>query len=671
MNDDRKTREELIRELAEARLRIAEFEALKDEFRRVESVMRQAVLYAKEEKARTEAIIEAIGDGISVQDTDFRVLLQNQLQKEMVGEHVGEFCYRAYQKRDQVCEGCHLAMAYRDGRIHKKEQVRETDRGTFYYEITASPLKDESGRIIAGIEAVRDITERKNTEKALRAAEEMFRSLVERSFVGIYIIQDGLFAYINPKFAEVFGYDQEELLMKPYMEMIAEENRDLVAANVRRRLGGEVGTLHYLFRGIRKDGSVVDVEVQGTTTEYNGKKAIIGTLIDITERRRLEREVMKSQKLESLGVLAAGIAHEYNNALTAISGNISLAAMYAKPGSEMADILGEAEKAAQKAEKLTRELSIFSKGGTLFKTRVAAAELISSLAAEHRGPAAGPNTRPDIRIELSVLPGLWHVDVDIAQFGQAMNNIIENAIESMPGGGVILIAAENLESPPQSLPAIRQGAYIRISVSDRGHGISETHIEKIFEPFFTTKEKSSGLGLTAAASIIEGHDGYITVESAAGDGSTFHVYLPAATEQADAPGPENHSSLGRRTILVMDDEELVRTVTERMLNQCGCFAVFASDGEEMLEKYREAREAGHPFDAVIMDLVISSGMGGKEAIAKLLEIDPGAKAIVSSGYADDRIMQHYREYGFRGVLPKPYPIPMLLRVLRDVLIFSE
>ena len=238
MNEDRKTREELIRELAEARQRIAEFEVLKDEFRRVESVMRQAVLYAKQEKARTEAIIEAIGDGISVQDTDFRVLLQNQLQKEMVGEHVGEFCYRAYQKRDRVCEGCHLAMAYRDGRIHKKEQVRETDRGTFYYEITASPLKDESGRIIAGIEAVRDITERKNTEKALRAAEEMFRSLVERSFVGIYIIQDGLFAYINPKFAEVFGYDQDELLMKPYMEMIVEENRDLVAANVRRRLGG-------------------------------------------------------------------------------------------------------------------------------------------------------------------------------------------------------------------------------------------------------------------------------------------------------------------------------------------------------------------------------------------------------------------------------------------------
>jgi CheY-like chemotaxis protein len=194
-------------------------------------------------------------------------------------------------------------------------------------------------------------------------------------------------------------------------------------------------------------------------------------------------------------------------------------------------------------------------------------------------------------------------------------------------------------------------------------------MEKIFEPFFTTKEQSSGLGLTTASSIIEGHDGYITVESSSGSGTIFHIYMPAATE---TPGGEaaggKQLSLGRRRILVMDDEELVRTVAERMLDQCGCSATFAGDGEEMLARYREAFDAGRPFDAVIVDLLVSSGMGGKEAIAELLRIDPHARAIVSSGYSDDPIMEQYRDFGFQGILPKPYLIPALKRVLYDVII---
>lgn len=657
--DASKTREELIRELSAARLRLAEMEFLRDENRRVEKIMRQAVIMAKEEKARSEAIIEAIGDGISVQDTHFRVLLQNQFHKDMVGEHAGEYCYAAYQQRDSICEGCHLAVSFRDGRVHKKEQFRSTEHGLRYYEITSSPLRDSSGLITAGIEAVRDITERKKTEQALLSAEARFRTLVEQSFVGIYIIQDGIFSYVNPRFAELFGYTQAELLLKPFVELVADESRDLVAENVRRRLEGEVRTIHYLFRGRRKDGSFIDAEVQGSTTEVNGRAAVIGTLIDATERRRLELENVKAQKLASLGILAAGIAHEYNNALTAISGNIGLAKMYAKEGSEMADILQEAEKAARKAEGLTQELRVFSKGGVLFRKPAAVSELIASIIQE--------TSDPRFSYEVAVSADTWPLEVDEVQFRQAVGNIIANARESMPGGGAISLTAENVEKASELLPALRAGRCVRLSIGDQGAGIDGTHLEKIFEPFFTTREKSSGLGLTTASSIIEGHDGCLTVESSPGHGTVFHIYLPAAAEPSGPSAAGRQISLRNRRVLVMDDEEMVRVVAERMLNQCGCTAAFARDGAEMLALYREALQEGRPFDVVIIDLLISSGMGGREAIAELLRLDPGARAIVSSGYSDDPIMQHYRDYGFQGVLPKPYLIPALKQLLSDVI----
>jgi len=660
IKDQEKSKEDLIRELADARTKISELEYLRDEVKRIENVMRQAVIMASEEKARTEAIIESMGEGISVQDLNFRVLLQNQFHKDMVGDHVGEFCYKAYQNKDSVCDGCHIALSYEDGQVHSKEQFRATDHGVFYYEITSSPLKDKDGRIIAGVEAVRDITHRKKTEQSLLETEAKFRNLVECSFVGIYIVQDSEIVYANPRFCEIFDFNQDEIFLKPLRDLIAEENRQAVEQNIRRCLAGESRTINYSFKGKKKDGAVIDIEAQGVATEFGGKPGVLGTLIDITESRRLQQEVLKSQKLESLGLLAAGIAHEFNNALTAISGNIFLAKMYAKPESELADILNEAEKASRRAEQLTQELLVFSKGGTMFKEVVDLPAILAEVAAEQ--------AYPGVTYNLSTAPDLWTVEADGTQFRQAIINIIINARESMPAGGTVSITAENLDPLlPLSLPFVRPGRHVRISIGDQGIGIEETHIEKIFEPFFTTKEKGSGLGLATAFSILRGHEGFITVESTKGSGTMFRVYVPAG-DSPPRPDTGRRVSVGKRRVLIMDDEEMVRMVAERMLNQCGCDATFAANGEEMLRKYQEALDAGSPFDAVIVDLIIESGMGGKEAIARLLELDPAAKAIVSSGYADDKIMANFAEYGFKGVLPKPYQIPKLNKVLHDVLI---
>ena len=659
MRDENKTKEQLIEKLAEIR---RQADALKAEHARIEKVMRMAIEMSNEEKAKTDAIIAAIGDGISIQDRDFRVLYQNEVHKNLMGDRKGEYCYKAYANNAHVCPGCPVAGSFVDGRIHVLEKTGGREGGDFCVEIKASPLRDSDGKIVAGIEVVRDITERKKAEEALLSAESKFRNLVEQSLIGIYIVRDDRFVYVNPKFAEIVGYTQEELLSSvKVMDLILEEDRKLVAENIRKRLLGEVQSIHYTFRGVRKDGTTVDVEVQGTVTSYDGKRAIIGSLLDISMRRKMEYELQKAQKLESLGVLAGGLAHQFNNILTALTGNIMLAKMYAKPGSEVSDILSEAEKASLKAQDLTRQLLTFSKGGAPFTKTLSLKELIRDLT----GLVAKEST---IRCEASVPQHLWPVEADEGQIRQAITNLLANACQAMPLGGLVKISAENVIADPALLPSLKEGAYVKLAISDQGTGIERNHMEKIFDPFFTTKQKGSGLGLTSAFSIVRSHNGRITVESEIGLGTTFTIYLPAALgKTAEEKAGGKVFLPGDKRILVMDDEDMVRNVIDRMLGQCGCTASFASDGREMIQLYSKGMESGRPFDAVIIDLIIASGMGGKEAVQKLLEVDPHARAIVSSGYSEDLIMSNFREFGFKGVLAKPYNLSELGKVLSEVI----
>lgn len=382
----------------------------------------------------------------------------------------------------------------------------------------------------------------------------------------------------------------------------------------------------------------------------------------IARMEKAESELIHSQKMESLGLLAGGIAHEFNNILTAIVGNIILAKMYAKPGLEVFDILVEAEKAAKRAEDITQQLLTFSKGGMLFRKVMSVREIIGEMLG--RGPDSS-----DIKYEFFLPDDLYAVDVDEGQIRQAVNNLVVNARQAMPRGGKVGISAENVSVDLLSGLSLREGDYVRISIEDEGPGVDDANIEKIFDPFFTTKDRSSGLGLTGSFSIVRNHGGCITVESRPGSGAIFHIYLPAAHDNVKTSGEGGRDLFPtRRRVLVMDDEEIVRTVLDRMLLQCGCESTFARDGAEMIDIYRRATLMGYPFDAVIIDLVVASGMGGREAVAKLLEIDPDAKAIVSSGYSDDRIMSDFKEYGFRGVLAKPYTLATLNQVLHEVIL---
>ena len=399
--------------------------------------------------------------------------------------------------------------------------------------------------------------------------------------------------------------------------------------------------------------------------EDKSKEQLIEELAEarsrIIEMKAVERELVQSQKMESLGLLAGGIAHEFNNILTAIIGNIVLAKMYAKPGLEVFDILTEVEKAAQRAEDVTEQLLTFSKGGMVSRKLTSIREIIGETLG--RG-----HDNSGIKYEFLFPDDLYEVEADEGQIRQAVNNLIINARQAIPAGGRIRISAENISASSPSDLSLKEGSYVKLSIEDDGSGIEDVNKEKIFDPFFTTKERSSGLGLTGSFSIVKNHGGCITVETKPHSGTVFHVYLPAARHKVK-PAGESHDYLfdGRKRILVMDDEEIVRTVLGRMLLQCGCESTFAMDGQEMIDTYQRAMLEGHPFDAVIVDLVVNVGMGGKEAVRKLLEVDPDAKAIVSSGYSDDRIMSEFSHYGFKGVLAKPYRLETLNQVLHAVI----
>ena len=384
----------------------------------------------------------------------------------------------------------------------------------------------------------------------------------------------------------------------------------------------------------------------------------------IIERKKMEAELQNIDKLESIGALAGGIAHDFNNLLTGIVGNISLAKMYSSE-EKVIERLTEAERASMQSRHLTQQLLTFSKGGAPVKETASISELLKDTT---QFALSGSN----VKSLFSIPDDLWQVKIDKRQISQVIQNLVANADQAMPIGGVIKIRAENvIISDKDNLP-ISEGKYIKISVSDEGIGISKEYLTKIFDPYFTTKakgsEKGTGLGLTICHSIIEKHSGYITVESEVEIGTTFYIYLPTfQREVSEEVEVKERIFSGTGRILVMDDEEIVRKVTGDVLNHLGYNVDFACDGSEAIELYQKAKESGNPFDAVILDLTIPGGMGGKKAVEKLFEIDPEVKAIVSSGYSTDPIMSDYKQYGFSEAVAKPYNIKELGEILHRVI----
>jgi two-component system cell cycle sensor histidine kinase/response regulator CckA len=384
----------------------------------------------------------------------------------------------------------------------------------------------------------------------------------------------------------------------------------------------------------------------------------------LEKEARLQSELERSSRLESLGVLAGGIAHDFNNLLTAILGNLGLAALDQRVMAAAGDCITEAERGARRARDITQQLLTFAKGGDPVRTAVLLPDVISEAASFARH---GSN----VRFDFDYPPDLPAGEVDAGQISNVVHNLVLNAIQAMPDGGVVSIALAAVNLGSGEVDLLPPGPYLRLSVADTGQGIPPEHRARIFDPYFTTKARTgnSGLGLATVRSIIKKHNGHIEAESTVGQGSTFRVWLPVAQAAAGSsrePLPGNSPAApAPARVLVMDDEDAVRRVAGRMLKLAGHEVAFAADGAEAIRAYQAARQSIQPFDLVIFDLTVPGGMGGKDALQALRKFDPGIRAIASSGYSNDPVMAQPQAYGFCTSLPKPYDIPDLTRAIEQ------
>ena len=558
-------------------------------------------------------------------------------------------------------------LLYFDGVLEDITERKRTEEELRTYRLHLEELVEErtSEVMVANEQLQQEIYERKLAEESLAAEKEQL-AVTLRSIGDGVITTDihGTVILINKAAEELTGYTQEEAVGKPLhaaFHIISERTRIPRESPVDKVLNqGTVVGLGNNTVLISKDGTERIIADSGAPIRDRTSK-IIGVVLvfcDITEKRKMEQDLLRAQKLESVGILAGGIAHDFNNILTAILGNANLAKMYAADN-KIKEKLTKIEKASLQAKDLTQQLLTFSKGGAPVKKTTSIRELIKDSASF---ALRGSN----VRCHFYIPDDLWPVDIDEGQISQTISNIIMNADQAMPEGGVIQVRAENVVvTAKQQLPLL--GKYIEISIADQGVGIPEKHLDKIFDPYFTTKQKGSGLGLATTYSIVKKHNGHITAESKVGEGTTFRIWLPASRkifERKEKPPSKMVGGEGR--ILLMDDEESILEAAGEVLQHLGYTVEVARDGEEAVDIYAKALEE-EPFDAVIMDLTIPGGMGGKEALSRLMEIDPSVKAIVSSGYSTSPIMADYKKYGFKGVVAKPYSVEELSEILHQIL----
>lgn len=517
-------------------------------------------------------------------------------------------------------------------------------------------------------EAVSSALTDRMTEQEHRETETTFRHLVEKSLVGVYIIQDGRFRYVNPKMAEIFGYTQQEILAEcSVMDLVAEDDRELVRANIQKRIEGRARHLHYRFRGRRKDGATVNVEVLGSATEFNGKPAVIGTLLDLSDRTQLEEHLRHVQKIDTIGTLARGIAHDFNNILGIILGYSRLLLDKRTSPEKTVQGLEAIRKAGERGSALVQQLLTFARKNETFFCETHINTIVEELLRMLQ--ATFPKT---IGIECHLAEGLPPVSADAGQIHQALLNLCINARDAMPEGGVLTLRTTLVSHAEVAgrYPDAEESAYVLIAVGDTGIGMSEKTRVRIFEPFFTSKQpgKGTGLGLAVVYGIVRGHRGIVDVSSVPGQGSAFRVYIPATTPQAPLLPTGNVTAVnespgGSETILVIEDESMLATLLATLLEGKGYYVLTAHDGPQGVATYNNHKAA---IDLVLIDIGLPK-MNGFQVLKNIRGVNPSVRTILASGYLNPEDKERMMEMGVDTFLQKPFIPSEVLRVVRRVL----
>ncbi|MDA8223102.1 MAG: ATP-binding protein [Desulfitobacterium hafniense] len=497
-------------------------------------------------------------------------------------------------------------------------------------------------------------------------SRDKYRKLYDFAPVGFFSCgTNGLILEVNRTGAALLGVEKDNLLGKVFTSFVLDEHQHIFSLYC--KLLRQIHTKQECELNLRKnDGTVFCALVEGIAEKEKDENDTLCFLAvkDITDRKKNEEDKVNYQRMESLGILAGGIAHDFNNLLTVILGNISLFKMKNLKQEKNLELLEEAEKACQQSTDLTLQLLTFGKGGKPFKEVISIVPLLNdTVIFAMRGS--------NVRHELELSDDLWMVEVDGGHIRQVVNNLVINAQQAMPNGGTVSLRCENKYLTQEEGLPLNVGPYLKITVEDHGVGIHKDQLNRIFDPYFTTKAQGNGLGLATSYSIVKRHNGYIRVESEPGQGTAVSVYLPAVPGMALTVKKAIEPFLsGHGKILVMDDQASIREVIGGMLIQLSCEPSFAADGEEAILLYKEASERGEPYDAVIFDLTVPGGAGGRQALAEIIKIDPQVKAITSSGYCNDAIMTDFKKYGFKAALPKPFSLEELSRVLRNTVMDS-
>ena len=632
-------------------------------------------------ETRIKSIIENILDGMITVNEQGVICSMNPaaekmfgcIDNEMVGHKFTKLVPKSYSAEP---ESQAVACAWEDLAKSKGSTTMAVGRtrrnATFPIEISLSAMTVDGKKLYVAM--VRDVTERKRFEQEIDAEKESLAVTLRSIGDGVITTNaQGRIIMINNAGENLTGWESKDAIGQP-LKAVFNVAIDL-AAQARSQKSGYRNEAQSILLSlpenatlVSRDGSEHVVEQVASPIRDN-KNEVVGVVLvfrDITERQRNEAERRKADTLEQLGLLAGGIAHDFNNLLTAIIGNISLASLLLPPNDEMVTRLNDAKNASLRARDLAQQLLTFARGGAPIKKTASIGRLIQdTVSFSLRGTHS--------RSEFTFGADLWPAEIDPGQISQVIGNLVVNADQAMPNGGTLRVTCDNFiynSDTVPTVPDLQPGDYIRVKIRDEGVGIPEDYMKRIFDPYFTTKAKGNGLGLATTYSIIKNHNGLITVESKVHFGSTFTIYLPASRHveiPAEPPRTIAPVMAGTGRVLIVDDEEAIRALVEFTLSRLGYEVSEAETALDGVNLYREKLEAGQRFDAVILDLTLPGGMGGKEALKRLIEIDPTVNAIVSSGYAMDSTMSRYQDFGFRGVIAKPYEAAELGRTVHEVI----
>lgn len=556
---------------------------------------------------------------------------------------------------EQQMEGIRRVITTGKGRAFETDTVMKHESRR--YRTTIQRMEEEKSTPMALVIAY-DITRQKKAESELAAEKE--RLAVTLSSIGEGVIAtdvEGNIVLVNQSAEHLTDWTAEEAIGRPIREIL----RTRTVSN--EDLGGAIGDISEDVILIARNGLERNITENGATIR-DAKGNALGMVFvfrDVTRQRKNEQELLKIQKLESVGVLAGGIAHDFNNIMTSLLLNVQLCKILSAQRADIGKNMTDMEKAIMRATNLTGQLLTFARGGAPVKKRLFIDELIRETV---EFTLHGLQSACRFIIE----ENLPLVEADEGQIGQVMNNLILNADQAMPNGGIITVRVQSIRVDSHGALPLNPGWYIKIVVEDQGTGIAKENLSKIFDPYFTTKPGGNGLGLASSYSIIKGHHGYIDVESTQGKGAVFAIYLPAIQEDALTIATETEGAKqGGGRVLLMDDDEAIRMVVGEALGRSGFKMALAANGEEAIRKFNEAEMSDSPFDAVVLDLTIPGGIGGLEVLEKLRLTAPSVKAIVASGYSNSPVMANYQQFGFCGVITKPFKIESLIQTLNQII----